>query len=705
MPDLHLFGLHILDVAILGVYVVVILWIGYWVGRRLKDQTDFYLAGRKLGKLYQFFLNFGHSTDANQAVGVSREIYRQGLGGMWIQYLVLFLTPFYWFTTALFRRARLITTGDLLDERFDSRFLGAAFAAFTLVMVWLGGGAAYMVAGKTMMALTPKGQSEYTVEEARSVMQFREYRELQARAAEGLTASEQTRYEELRERTKRGELKGLISHTDPLLFYIAYAVIIAVYTMLGGFAAAAISDAIQGVLIIIFSLLLIPIGLRELGGFEGLHARVPDYMFALFGSAATSEYAWYTIFAMVLANLVAIIAAAPMMPTAGSATNEMDARIGMLGGMFFKRFIMLFWALAGLIAIGLYGGALDDPDQIWGLMTRSLLFPGAIGLMLAGVLAANMSSLDALAVTNSALFVRNIYQPVVKGRSEAHYIRVGRIVIGVILVGGILTALWADNLLNLFKYFISLPAVFGGAIWLGLIWRRLTKAAVIAQVIIAFLIYAVIPNVFPAIPAIRSNEALTAQTTPREVMVVTGALEEDVEAGRATTVGETIEKPHLIEATGIFFEDVVRTDPDDPHSSLEGRGRFQAEIWVLSWFGIDFSHWTKAQLEATRFFFDALFPFLFLFGISFVTRPVQKERLDRFFGKLHTPIQPTEDEDEAAVEVAARHPEMFEEQKIWPGSDWEILKPGWIDVAGFGGSCVFVFVILWLLWTMTGLGT
>ncbi|MGD2122542.1 MAG: sodium:solute symporter family protein [Gemmatimonadota bacterium] len=701
---MHLFGLHIIDVGIIGIYVVVILWIGRWVGRRVKDQTDFYLAGRKLGKLYQFFLNFGHSTDANQAVGVSREIYRQGLGGMWIQYLVLFLTPFYWFTVALFRRARLITTGDLLEERFNSKFLGAAFAAFTLVMVWLGGGASYMVAGKTMMALTPKAEAEYTMEETAAVAQFRELRELQGRMVEGLSPEETTRYEELREREKRGELRGLISHTDPLVFYFAYAIIIAFYTMMGGFAAAVVSDAIQGVLIITFSLMLIPIGLSELGGFEGLHARVPDYMFALFGSAATSEYAWYTIFAMVLANLVAIIAAAPMMPTAGSAKDEMSARIGMLGGMFFKRFIMLFWAMAGLIAIGLYGGTLDDPDQIWGVMTRSLLFPGAIGLMLAGVLAANMSSLDALSVTNSALFVRNIYQPLVKGRSERHYIDVGRVVIGVILVGGVATAVWADNLLNLFKYFISLPAVFGGAIWLGLVWRRLTKTAVIAQVVIAFTLYAIIPNVFPAIPALRTHPSFLVQTTPREVEVVTGALEEDVAAGRASEVGETIQRTQRIEPAGIFFENVVRVDPDDPESPVEGQGRFQAEIWVLSWFGIDFSGWSKAKLEATRFFFDALFPFLLLFAITPFTRPEEKERLDRFFGKLHTPIQRTLEEDEAAVEHSALHPEKSESQKIWRGSSWEILKPGWIDVLGFGGSCVMVGVILWMLWAMAGLG-
>jgi len=700
-----IFGLHPVDVAILAVYAGVVIWIGRWVGRKVKDQADFYIAGRKLGKLYQFFLNFGTSTDANQAVGVSREIYREGLGGMWIQYLVLFLTPFYWFTTALFRRARLITTGDLLEERFNSKFLGGAFAAFTLVMVCLGGGAAYMVAGKTMMALTPKPESAYTVAEARSVAQFHELRQLESHLAEGLSPQQMARYEDLHDREKKGELRGMISYTNPVVFYVGYAVIVALYTMMGGFEAAAMSDALQGVLIIVFSVMLIPLGLSKLGGFAGLHAKVPDYMFSLFGSAATSEYAWYTILGMVVANLVAIVASAPMMPTAGSAKDEMTARLGMLGGMFFKRFIMLFWALAGLMAIGLYGGTLYDPDLIWGVMTRSLLFPGAIGLMLAGVLAANMSSLDALSVSNSALFVRNIYQPLVTGRSDKHYIGVGRVVIGVILVSGIVAAVWAKNLLTLFQYFISLPAVFGAAIWLSFIWRRLTRTAVIIQVVLAFTVYAVIPNVFPLIPAIRSHPAFVVQTRPRDVTVVTGALDADVAAGRASAVGQTIHKIKHIPAQGVFFENVVRTNPDDPSSALEGQGRFEAEAWIISWFGVDLTRWSKAQLVAARFFFDAFFPFVLLFAISPFTRPEDSERLDRFFGKLHTPVQPTREEDDAAVEHAAVHPEIYEDKKLWPGSQWEILKPAWLDVVGFGGSCLFVLLILALLYIMAGLGS
>jgi SSS family solute:Na+ symporter len=278
-------------------------------------------------------------------------------------------------------------------------------------------------------------------------------------------------------------------------------------------------------------------------------------------------------------------------------------------------------------------------------------------------------------------------------------------VIGAILLGGVIAALYAENLLTLFQYFISLPAVFGAAIWLGFVWRRLTRTAVIAQVLICFTLYAIIPNLFPSIPAIRTHSALLEETTPRQVMVVTGALQEDVATGRASEVGQTIRKPHLIEATGIYFERVVRIDPADPTSPLEGQGRFHAEIWVMSWLGIDFTNWSKAQLVATRFFFDALFPFLLLFAISPFTRPVDKNRLDRFYGKLHTPVQPTGEDDVAAVEYSAAHPEDVEPQKIWPNSSWEVLKPGRIDVLGFGGSWVVVAVILLLLWLLATIGS
>ncbi|MCU0243575.1 MAG: sodium:solute symporter family protein [Acidobacteria bacterium] len=698
-------GLHILDFAIVVAFVAVVLFLGWRASRKTKTTEDFYVAGRRLGKVYQFFLNLGTSTNADQAIVVSREVYRQGVGGMWIQYLVLFLTPFYWFTTAFFRRVRLVTIGDFFTERFKSRFLGGAFAVFTLFMAFLGNGVGYMVAAKTMMALTPKPAARYTVAERQSVDLFNEYRALQARADKvELAPAESARLTELGERQKKGELKAFISYTDSVSIYLIYTVIVAVYTMMGGFLAAAITDVIQGLLLTTFSLMLIPIALHRVGGFAGLHAAVPDYMFRLFGSAATSEYAWYTILAMVLANLVSIIAVATGMQTAGSAKNETTARVGMIGGMFFKRFIMIFWALTGLLAIALYSGKLHDPDLIWGHMTMDLLFPGAIGLMMAGVLSAKMSSLAGSSVSYSALFIRNLYQPFVKPKSDRHLINVGRVAIGVTLLGGVGVALFIGNLLDMFKYFISLPAIFGAAIWLGFLWRRVTRSAVIAQVFICFAIYALVPNVFQSLEWARTRPGFLRETRARTVTLTTQAVREDVEAGRATEVGQVIRKPHTNPPEGIFFEKVVRTDPTDPGSPKVGMGRFHAELWVLSAFGIDFSGASKAQLSAARFGFDALFPFVLLFLLSALTRPVPKADLDRFFARVHTPVQPTPEEEERALRRAVeRYDEVVEARKLRPGSNWEIMKPKRADVLGFAGCWALVGVIILLLWAVVNI--
>jgi SSS family solute:Na+ symporter len=698
-----IFGLHWLDFTIVVLFVLTVLWLGRQAGRRTKSTEDFYVAGRRLGKVYQFFLNLGTSTNADQAIVVSREVYRQGIGGMWIQYLVLFLTPFYWFTTGFFRRVRLVTIGDFFEERFKSKFLGAAFAVFTLFMAFLGNGVGYMVAAKTMMALTPKPVAKYTAQEKLSVDLFNEYRELQQRAASGLSAGEQERLGELTERSKKDELRAFVSYTDAVAIYLIYTIIVALYTMMGGFLAAAITDVIQGILLTTFSIMLIPIALHRIGGFAGLHASVPDFMFRLFGSAATSEYAWYTILAMVIANLVSIIAVASGMQTAGSARNEMTARVGMIGGMFFKRFIMIFWALTGLLAIALYAGELHDPDLIWGHMTVDLLFPGAIGLMMAGILAAKMSALAGSSVSYSALFIRNLYQPFVAPKSERHLINVGRVAIAVTLLGGVGVALFIGNLLDMFKYFISLPAIFGAAIWLGFMWRRLTKSAVVIQVFICFAIYAVVPNLFQSLEWARTFPAFLAETRPQVLTITTKALREDVEAGRASAVGEAITKTHVNPPAGIYFEKVALTDPKNPDSPRIGIGRFQAEIYALSRLGVDFSGFSAAQLNAVRFGFDALFPFVLLFLLSAVTRPIPKRDLDRFFAKIHTPVQPTREDEEKALRHAVEHYDEIEKRKLRPGSSWEFMKPVRTDVLGFFGSWFLVGVIIFLLWLMVSI--
>ena len=702
---MHIWGMHILDALLIVAYFVGIFWIAIRISKRITGTNEYFLAGRRMGKFYQFFLNFGASTDASQAAAVSREIYRQGIAGMWIQYIVLFLTPFYWFTALLFRRVRLTTIGDYYEERFSSKFLGSGFAVFSIVLALIGGAMGYLVSAKTFMALTPKPYEQYTIEEKASVESYKEYLDLHnSYLNNALTPESRPRYEQLVSMNNRGELKAFISHTDPNIFYFIYATCVCIYVLLGGFEAAAVTDALQGILMIFFSLLLVPFGLYTIGGFSGLHDRVPEHMFWLFGTGAMSEYAWYTIAAMALANLVSIVAVAGNMQTIGSAIDEKTARFGIIGGMMLKRLMMIFWALAGLIALGLYAGELSDPDLAWGHMTRNLLSPGFIGIMMIGVLAASMSTLDAGAMAVSALVVNQLYKPLFPDKDEDHYIKVGRWAVVFIIYGGVLMALAVSNLLELFKYAITAPAIFGASIWLGFLWRRLTKAAVIIQIAASLTVIAIIPNVFERWDFTRSSENLTRQTAEKQIEVSVKAMQGDVDAGLAKEVGERITKSRVIPPYPIFFDKVARENPNDPNSRLLGVGRFNAELWIISWFGFDLSTLTKAQLVALRFIFDAIFPFVIMFVFSFLSRPNKKEVLDYFFAKIHTPVHQDPKEDELAIATNAQNMDKFESHKLFPKTHFEIHKPALMDYIGFGGTWVLVGLIIFLLWLVMNIG-
>src|SRR5207248_2805774 len=94
--------------------------------------------------------------------------------------------------------------------------------------------------------------------------------------ASGTLPPEQfARLGQLEDLNKRGDIAPFVSYIRPIPFYISYCLIVAIYIMLGGLRAAAITDAVQGILILLMSVLLIPIGLNRIGGIDNLHRIVP----------------------------------------------------------------------------------------------------------------------------------------------------------------------------------------------------------------------------------------------------------------------------------------------------------------------------------------------------------------------------------------------------------------------------------------------
>lgn len=99
-----------------------------------------------------------------------------------------------------------------------------------------------------------------------------------------------------------------------------------------------------------------------------------------------------------------------------------------------KRLCTVAWSLTGIACIALYPG-LDDPEHAFGLASRDLLPIGLIGIMLASMIAAVMSTCDSFMVDGAALFVENLYKRHFRPEeSESHYLNAGRIV-SLIIVG------------------------------------------------------------------------------------------------------------------------------------------------------------------------------------------------------------------------------------------------------------------------------
>lgn len=701
---MHFLGLHLIDWLILAGYFASMIWIGKWANKKIKNTTDFYQGGRRLGKVLNTFLWFGNITSADQSSGVAREIYRQGLQGVWFQNLVLFHTPFQWLYLALFqRRARYIANGDIYLHRFESRFLAGLFTFCLIASTVYGGSIGFLLMGKTLQAMMVKPEQAYTAAERQSVQEFNELQELEKKSGfAALTPAEKTRLSILQEKAKRGDIQAYVSYLSLPWFYIFYAAVIAAYTIMGGLLAVAITDVIQGLMLVFLSLALIPAGLKALGGFAGLHAKVPAEYFSLFGSDVTSEYTWYYVAAAVTINLV--VNAPRAFTIGGSARDDNAARLGFVAGSFAKRFMMIGWALTGLIALGLYAGRLSDPTNIWGIMTRELLGVGFIGLMIAAIFSANMDQSSAAGLEWSAAFIKNVLLPIRPNISEKAQVLIGRLIIILGLLGTVYFSLQVDDIFVVFKYILSILTTIGPAIWLVFFWRRLTTAAVATQMILSVFITIVMPNLVPLINNNRENPALTIQTLARTAVIQTKAIEEDVAAGRAQHVGQIIEKTKTAPPSGIFYETVVRKNPEDPDSPWVGQGMFRTQVYLVSLAGVDFTQMTKAQVATASFLFDIIFPFVVLFGVSLVTKRNSEKVLREFYAAIHTPVVADPEEDARHVQAAIDDPEIVERDKIFPGTDWEFWKPTKADIYGFILCWVLIGVIIWLYGAIMNIG-
>ena len=435
-----------LDWIVIVVYLLGITGAGMWAARWVKSPDDFFMGGRRFKKVFMLFFAFGAGTHTDQAVSVASKTYTSGLSGIWLQWIWLFATPFYWLIAPVFRRMRALTTGDYFELRYSRSVAGlfAGVAVLQLVVTL-----ATMLKGAGAMITAVSGDAI-------------------------------------------GEITAIAT----------IVVLFTLYGVAGGLTAAIITDFAQGIMTVVLSFLILPFALGAVGGLSGLRATIADpQMFTL---VSTGDITVFYIAVVALNGLVGNSTQPHSMAVSAAGKTEMDGRVGFTYGNMLKRFCTVAWTFTGLCAIAMYPGMTSaaEIDQTYGLMARDLLplvAPGLLGVFLASMLAAVMSSCDAWMVSGSALFTENIYRPfVAPDRAGAHYVWVGRIGAAVLVALAVVYAVFLDSVITGLETFWVVQALMGIPFWMGIFWRRGTVVGAWASTLVAFLVALVAGNAFAA---------------------------------------------------------------------------------------------------------------------------------------------------------------------------------------------------------------
>lgn len=426
--------LHWLDWTVILVYFIGIVAIGLVVSRRVKKTADYFLGNRGFSVWIILAQAFGVGTHAEMPVSLAGAVFQSGYSAIWYQWKNLFITPFYWILGPIFRRTRRTTIGEVYEDRYGNA-MGAVYTLFALSYFTFNMGAMLKGAGKLVSVA----------------------------AGEAVT---------------------------PNMVVIVMTGTFLAYSLVGGLVAAAYTDFVQSFFIIALSFLLIPLGLARIGGFTGIHQNLEPQMLSL---VTPGDVGVFTILMLTLNGLIGIVAQPHMLAAIGTGKDERTCRIGMAYGNFIKRFCTIGWALVGLIVVVMLaqdGGTLADREEAFGYATRELLFPGAVGLMIACVLAANMSTCSAFTVDSGALFTQNFYRRyVVKDRSDHHYLTVGRLAGVTVTSLGVLFGLYVDVVLEAFLFTETIAAFMGISMFGAISWRRANRHGAFASLLLSSVLF------------------------------------------------------------------------------------------------------------------------------------------------------------------------------------------------------------------------
>lgn len=430
---------HIYQLISIVLYMVAMLFIGWYAFRRTVNLTDYMLGGRSLGPAVTALSAGAADMSGWLLMGLPGAIYAAGLVEAWIAIGLTIGAYLNWLFVAPRLRVYTqvsndsITIPSYLENRLKdtSRILRIASGIIILIFFtfYVSSG---MVAGGVFF------ESSF----------------------------------------------GLPYHTG----LIIVSIVVIAYTLFGGFLAVSYTDFVQG-LIMFLALILVPVfGIFLTGGFsetaESIRAVDPTRLSLLQGASfigVISAAAWglgYFGQPHIIVRFMAI----------KSVKETKEARR-----------IGISWmalSLIGAIATALIGIAyfqqnpdvtITDPEAVFIELGQIIFHPFIAGIMLAAILAAVMSTISSQLIVTSSALIEDLYKAVIKSdATDKRYVFLGRMSVLFVSIVAMLFA-WAktNTILKLVSFaWAGFGASFGPIIILSLYWRKITNKGALAGMVV-----------------------------------------------------------------------------------------------------------------------------------------------------------------------------------------------------------------------------
>ena len=215
----------------------------------------------------------------------------------------------------------------------------------------------------------------------------------------------------------------------------------AIYTYFGGLSAVVKTDIIQFSILVIGGTVVCFIAVNEMGGWNQLYIKTPDKMHLHLPSEHPT-LPWIHLFGLFFLNINYWCANQTIMQRAIAAKNLAHAQSGLMLGGLIKYFMAIIIVIPGIALYSILGDSLGEPDLAFPYLVKTYLPIGIKGIVLCGLFASLMSTVDSTFNSLATLWSIDIYSKYInKKASDQEKIQSGRMAIIFSLVTGLIMGL------------------------------------------------------------------------------------------------------------------------------------------------------------------------------------------------------------------------------------------------------------------------